>query len=193
MKNLRKVLLVFTLFGVVLFLIPGILIFTKFDDDTNNPGNIKYLIILGAKVRHDGISPTLKRRLDKAVPILKNDSNIIVIVSGGKGDDEPISEAKAMSDYLITKGIKTLRIISEDQSFSTEENLQNCRRKLNIDNNQTVSVFLSTSNYHQYRAQALATKFGFVSYGLASSTPNSELPFRVGREMMAIIKMWITQ
>lgn len=190
MKNLRKVLLVFTLFGVVLFFIPGILIFTKFDDDTNNPGNIKYLIILGAKVRHDGISPTLKRRLDKAVPILKNDTNIIVIVSGGKGDDEPISEAKAMSDYLITKGIKPLRIISEDQSFSTEENLNNSK-KLLLSSSNPIPIYLSTSNYHQYRAQLLAKKAGFEPYGLSSTTPNAELPYRTFREMIAIIVGWI--
>jgi uncharacterized SAM-binding protein YcdF (DUF218 family) len=190
---LKKIVAAFVLFGLMLITTSGILIYSKWSDDNPKYEKIQYLIILGAKVRQEGVSPTLQRRLDKTLPVLKKDTNIIVIVSGGKGDDEPISEAKAMSDYLIAKGIKPSRILSEDQSFSTEENLHYSRKKLNIHNNQTISIFLSTSNYHQYRAQKLAAKFGFKSYGLASSTPTNELPFRIGREMVAIMKMRVTQ
>lgn len=191
MKIIRKVLLFFTLFGIVLLLISGGLILSEFGDETNNQSAPNYLIVLGAKVRQDGISPTLKRRLDKAVPYLKEDTTIIVIVSGGKGVDEPVSEAKAMCEYLISKGINSNRIIQEDQSFSTEENLNNCKKLLPSSGTPT-PIYLSTSNYHQYRAQLLAKKVGFEPYGLSSSTPVKELPYRTFREMIAIIVGWIS-
>jgi uncharacterized SAM-binding protein YcdF (DUF218 family) len=187
---LKKIVVAFVFIGLMLFATTGILIYSEFSGDSPKCEKIQYLIILGAKVRQEGVSPTLQRRLDKTLPVLKNDTNIIVIVSGGKGDDEPISEAKAMSDYLISKGIKASRIISEDQSFSTEENLNNSK-KLLLSSSNPIPIYLSTSNYHQYRAQLIAKKAGFEPYGLSSTTPNTELPYRTFREMIAIIVGWI--
>jgi uncharacterized SAM-binding protein YcdF (DUF218 family) len=124
--------LFFAIIGIcfLVFTITGVLIYSKFEDEHPTRNDIKYMVVLGAKVRENGISPTLQRRLDKALNVLLLDTTITVIVSGGKGEDEPVSEAKAMSDYLLTHGVAAKRIIQEDQSFSTEENIINSRSKL---------------------------------------------------------------
>jgi uncharacterized SAM-binding protein YcdF (DUF218 family) len=184
--------LFFAIIGIcfLVFTVTGVLIYSKFEDEHPTRNDIKYMVVLGAKVRENGISPTLQRRLDKALNVLLLDTTITVIVSGGKGEDEPVSEAKAMSDYLLTHGVNANRIIQEDQSFSTEENIINSRSKIVLPNNSTIPIYLATSNYHQYRAQYLARNAGFIPYALASSTPNSDMPYRFIREIFAVINEW---
>ena len=189
---IKKAFLIFVGVFVLFFGIALSMILLKFDDDQTKGVKIKHMIILGAKVRVDGISPTLKRRLDKAVSVLLADTSIVVVVSGGKGEDEPVSEAQAMKEYLIQKGVGTEKIISEDQSFSTEENLVNSRNKLAVSTNTSFPIYLSTSNYHQYRAQYLARQIGFTPYGLACSTPLDDVPIRTAREIIAVIDVWIS-
>lgn len=187
---LKKIFLAIFSICFLVFIVTGVLIFSKFEEEHPTRNDIKYMVVLGAKVRENGISPTLQRRLDKALNVLLPNTTITVIVSGGKGEDEPVSEAKAMSDYLLTHGVNANRIIQEDQSFSTEENIINSRRKIALTNNSTIPIYLSTSNYHQYRAQYLARDAGFIPYALSSSTPNSDMPYRFIREIFAVINEW---
>ena len=81
------------------------------------------LIILGCKVKDGQPSQMLKRRLDTAYDYLIENPDVKVIVSGGKGTDEIISEAQCMHDYLTKKGISENRIIIESASTSTRENI----------------------------------------------------------------------
>ncbi|MFN6091293.1 MAG: YdcF family protein, partial [Bacteroidota bacterium] len=131
---LNKIFLAIFSICFLVFIVTGVLIFSKFEEEHPTRNDIKYMVVLGAKVRENGISPTLQRRLDKALNVLLLDTTITVIVSGGKGEDEPVSEAEAMSDYLLTHGVNANRIIQEDQSFSTEENIINSRRKIALTN-----------------------------------------------------------
>ena len=77
------------------------------------------LIVLGCAVRGERVSLTLKLRLDAALEYLEHSPNTAVIVSGGKGDGENISEAEAMKRYLAAHGVDESRIITEDKSTST--------------------------------------------------------------------------
>ena len=65
----------------------------------------------------------IKSRLEVAVPYLTKYPHVKVIVSGGQGPDEDRTEASVMQDYLEQHGIDATRIIIEDQSTSTYENL----------------------------------------------------------------------
>ncbi|WP_249646204.1 YdcF family protein, partial [Lysinibacillus sp. D3C2_S12] len=87
-------------------------------------GSADYMIILGAKVKPGGVpSLSLKSRLEVAVQYLTIYPHVKVIVSGGQGPDEDRTEASVMKDYLEPNGIEASRIIIEDQSTSTYENL----------------------------------------------------------------------
>ena len=83
----------------------------------------RYLIVLGAQVSGRRITDSLKRRLDRAREYLVQNEETLVIVSGGRGKGEDLSEAEAMASYLMENGIAKERISQEDQSRTTKENL----------------------------------------------------------------------
>jgi uncharacterized SAM-binding protein YcdF (DUF218 family) len=85
--------------------------------------DIDFIIILGAGLDGDQISRTLKQRLDKSVDVIKHNKDTRVIVSGGQGEGELISEAEAMGEYLINLHIPYKRLIFENKSTTTKENL----------------------------------------------------------------------
>ncbi len=87
------------------------------------PGNADYLIILGARVKGSVPSLSLQYRIDKAAEYLSANKQTVAIVSGGKGPGEEISEAKAMQQGLIAQGIEEARIMMEDKSTTTHENI----------------------------------------------------------------------
>lgn len=93
----------------------------------------QWIIVLGAQVRGKKITDSLRRRLDTAVCYLKKNKETKVIVSGGQGAGEEITEAEAMAEYLIKQGISKDRIRMEDQSTSTRENLRFSRKFLKAD------------------------------------------------------------
>jgi len=106
---------------LVLIVLEGILIYhsTKEADPKAD-----YLIVLGAQVKGTTVSKILRKRLDTAVDYLADNPLTQVIVSGGQGNGEAISEAEAMKAYLLSKGIKEDRILKEDKSTKTNENIR---------------------------------------------------------------------
>ena len=82
-----------------------------------------YVIVLGAHVRSTGPSRALGLRLDKAYEYALAYPDTIIIVSGGQGSNEPCTESSAMKQYLVEKGIGEERILEENQSTNTRENL----------------------------------------------------------------------
>ena len=87
------------------------------------PEHLDYLIVLGANVREDDISASLKHRLDKAIRFAQEHPETKLILSGGQGKDEPTTEAQAMAEYLQYNGIAPEQILLEGQSTSTRENM----------------------------------------------------------------------
>lgn len=107
--------------GAVIFVILQILIFGGMIGTA--PEHLDYLIVLGAKVREDDISASLKHRLDKAIRFAQEHPETKLILSGGQGKDEPTTEAQAMAEYLQYNGIAPEQILLEGQSTSTRENM----------------------------------------------------------------------
>lgn len=149
-----------------------------------------YLIVLGAQVRGRKITNSLMRRLDAAYAYLCRNPRTKVIVSGGKGKGEDISEAEAMAENLFKRGINVERILREEMSTSTEENLrfsaEMIQRESGIDPENV--VVLVTNNFHVYRALMLGRQVGYKKLeGLsATSNPVLQLNYLV-REFFAII------
>lgn len=84
----------------------------------------RWIIVLGAQVRGRKITDSLKRRLDCALAYLTEHPDVHVIVSGGQGKGEEVTEAYAMAQYLENAGIDSGRIVQEDASVNTLENLK---------------------------------------------------------------------
>lgn len=145
-----------------------------------------YVIILGAQWKSTGPSEMLRRRLDKAIEYLEQNPDTKVIVSGGQGANESIPEALGMQEYLVGAGIGEERILVEDRSTSTYENLVFGAQFLNPDEDRVVIV---TNNFHVFRAQSIAKKQGYQNVeGLAASTPLGSEPNNLLREFMGVVK-----
>lgn len=145
-----------------------------------------YCIILGAQWKENGPSYVLQKRLDAALDYLNENEGTMVIVSGGQGGNEPVSEAEGMKEYLMNAGIAEERIITEDKSTNTNENLINSSEFLDKENDRVVVV---TNNFHIFRACGIARKQGYKHLeGLAAKSYPAMLPNNLLREFLGVIK-----
>ena len=146
------------------------------------------LLILGAQVRGTRLTDSLKRRLDRALVYLNRYPVQKIIVSGGQGPGEEISEADAMAEYLLKNGVPSARIYREDRSTSTRENFRFSGKYLNGDER----VGIVTNGFHMYRAALLAKQEGIAGRILipASSNPVFQLNYLV-REFFAVLSVWM--
>lgn len=152
--------------------------------------NLDYIIVLGAQVKENGPSVVLKYRLDAAIEYLNENPDTMCIVSGGQGTNEIHSEAEGMYQYLTAQGISSERILREDQSKNTQENIKYSKLFMSDPN---ASVAVVTNNFHTFRAVQLAKAQGLANvYGIAAESTVLYLPNNVLRECLGIIKELIT-
>ena len=170
--------------GTCIVAITWIFIFSAFF--TKEEAGLDYLIVLGAQVRSSGPSIVLRYRLDKAYEYLEKNPATKCIVSGGKGDNEPEAEGDAMKRYLVEKGIKADRIIVENASVNTVENIKNSSEYLDKENNK---VGIVTNNFHVFRGVSIANKVGFTHVrGIVATSNPFYLPNNMLRESFGIVK-----
>lgn len=147
----------------------------------------KVIIVLGCRVRGDEPSLSLIKRVDAAYKFLLFNPESVAILSGGQGKDENISEAQCMQQFLYARGISKDRLILEDRSTSTDENIRfslQIIETLDLDRN----VAIATSEYHQKRAANICKKYGINSTPVSSKTKWTLLPTFLLRELFAEIK-----
>ncbi len=146
---------------------------------------LDYIIVLGAQVRESGPSAALKYRLDEAVEYLEDNPKTICIVSGGQGANEPYSEAEGMAQYLKEQGIDASRILLEDKSLNTEQNMEYSKALIK----DGASVGIITNDFHLFRAKQIARKYGLDNVcGIAAKSTPVYLPNNMLREFLAEIK-----
>ena len=154
------------------------------------PAGLDAIVILGARVNADGPSGSLSQRIDAAVDYLKANPETLVVASGGQGDDEPMSEAACMQEILLSAGIAPERIIVEDRSTSTVENLTNSFALL--EGRGVSGVGIVTNEFHVYRALAVGRSIGgYEVCGVpARSTVFGYIHYAM-REFFAVSVSWI--
>ena len=146
-----------------------------------------YIVIHGCSLI-DGvrISRLLSDRVDKAIELFRRSrGQAYLIPSGGRGGDERRTEAEAMREYLLEKGIPDERILIEDQSTTTEENLRNSWEIIRRREGRR-RVALVTSNYHVYRCLLLASSLGIRCAGVGAKVALYYWPSAVIREFAAV-------
>lgn len=147
-----------------------------------------YMIVLGAGLHGDQISSALKRRLDQAILYVQQNPNVTIIVSGGQGNNETISEGEAMKRYLLMKEVKEDNIIVERQSTSTYTNFVYTKQLID---NAIKEIMVTTCDFHMYRACRIARKVGFIPFrNPAQSTKISCVKYYI-REYFCVIKNWL--
>lgn len=152
-KIILRILGVFLILGIAYCLILSIMmLYSAYRKPQTTP---QAVIVLGCKVRGTKPSMMLSKRIHAAYDALQTYPDMVAIVSGGKGNDEDISEAECMRQELMKMGIAESRIYIEDQSTSTSENLR-FSKKILEQNGITGNILIATDAYHQMRAQYLA-------------------------------------
>ncbi len=184
---LRRTITVIVAAGLLLFIAVECCILSGFG--AKGEDDLDYIIVLGAQVREDGPSTVLKNRLNTAHTYLMDNENTICIVSGGQGSDEPYTEAQGMYEYLVEKGISADRIIMEDQSLNTVENITNSSAYFE---KETARVGIVTSNFHVFRGVHIARKQGIQSVcGIAAPVVPLYLPSNMLREFFGVMKDFV--
>ncbi len=155
----KRIIFILTALGMIYFLAVEIPILENHRTDTD--AERPYLVVLGAGVR--GTTPTLSliHRMTAAEEYLKQYSEAKAVLSGGKGPGEDISEAACMKSWLLERGIAEERLLTEDQSSSTAENLRNSARLIKEDGGTLDRVAILSSPYHLYRAKMIAGQNGY--------------------------------
>lgn len=149
-----------------------------------------YVIVLGSQIRDNGPSMDYKARLDSAYEYLEANRNSRVICTGGKGSNEPISEAQGGAEYLLNRGIDKGKIILEDQSTNTVQNLRNAKALIEKEKpiDKTDVVIVST-DYHLCRAAYIARKLGYKNVSVKGARGLAILlPHYYTREFYAFFK-----
>ena len=180
---LRKILIVLIiLFGCVFLIVEGCVL-TGFRKKGKE--HLDYVVVLGAQVHASGPSVVLRYRLDKAIEYLKDNPDTICIVSGGQGVNEPFTEAEGMVRYLISHGVPEERILKEEASLKT---VQNIRYSMELMDN-TDSVGIITNNFHLFRALSIAKKQGLTNcVGIPAASKAVYLPNNMLREFFGVVK-----
>lgn len=156
----------------------------------NKPSYAVSAVVLGCSVKGTRPSRVLEERLQAAYEYLQENPKAICILSGGKGKGESISEAQCMYGYLTERGIAPERLLLEDRSTSTEENLKFSKEILEAQGlgNQ---VAIITSEFHEYRAGLIAEQLGLEYYSVPGHTCFLYLPTFYVRELYGILQQWI--
>lgn len=151
-----------------------------------------YIVVLGAGLLHgDELSASLLYRLEKAVEVHKKTPETPIIVSGGQGADETISEAQAMKTYLVSQGIPEDIILMEDKSTNTSENLRYSKEIMEAHGTSTNQISLITNGFHMHRASFLAKQEGLQVYRQpAKGLWSVEVCFYV-REFFGVVRAYI--
>ena len=130
------------------------------------PRKIDYVVVLGAGLIGERVTPLLASRIRKGIKVYKANPGSKLIMSGGQGPDEVVSEAFAMKNYALEQGVDEKDIILEDKSTSTAENIIFSKKFIPVDK----SFAVVTNYYHVYRALVQARTLGFRCIGYGAPT-----------------------
>ncbi|WP_034869141.1 YdcF family protein [Clostridium lundense] len=190
MKVLGKVIISIFSLGVILTLTLGVSIYNFGKNSKGEKSDC--IIVLGCSVYGENPSPFLQWRTEEGYRLFKEGYADFIIVSGGKGPGESISEAEAMKRYLLKKGVKEEFIIKEDQSKTTMENLINSKRIMEKKGfNKSIIV---SNKYHLKRASLMAKKVGIDASFSGVYVSDYKSHERMGfiREIPGLLKFYIT-
>ena len=172
--------------GVGIACLCGLLILIGSTFSAKGEQQLFYIIVLGAQMKQSGPSVVLEKRLCQAYTYLTENPETLCVLSGGQGSNEPVSEAQGMYEDLVKKGIDPKRLILEDQSTNTVENLRFSRKLIP---QEVQKVGIVTSNFHVYRSLRLAKQQGFLDpVGISADSGVYFLPNNVLRECFGIVK-----
>ncbi|MGD0605262.1 MAG: YdcF family protein [Streptosporangiaceae bacterium] len=177
--------------GYVTFLLVSYIIYAFVYSRITGLRRADFVVVLGSGLaRGDRVPPLLASRLERGRHVYqtlvgRGKTRPVLIVSGGKGSDEQISEAEAMARYLIERGVPADHVLREDQSSTTEENLTFSQAIMER-SRPGYRCIVVTSNYHVFRTAMLARRLGVNGQVTGSRTAGYYWPTAMLREFAAV-------
>ena len=155
-------------------------------------GNLDYIVVLGAQVNGKIPSKSLQYRIDRAKKYLKENENTKAVLSGGKGEDEEISEAQCMAEVLGRDGIEINRLLLEAKSRNTEQNIAFTMQIIQQDSKKDLKelkIGIVTNGFHIYRSSKIAQKkMQCKVYGIAAKNSRFLQVNYLLREFFGVVK-----
>jgi uncharacterized SAM-binding protein YcdF (DUF218 family) len=189
MRNRKKWLLVASLFIFIMTIYFGYLhLKIREHSQFKATDQAEYIIILGARVKGTTPSLSLQYRIDAAAAYLNQNPQAIALASGGQGPGEDITEAEAIKKGLMNQGVDESRIIVENQSTSTIENIKFSKKLIP---NDLEKGLLVSNDFHLFRAKMIAKDQDLEVEGLPAKTPTIALMKSYTREYLAITKYFL--
>ena len=181
MKIIFSAMALFVSLGVIFVL--AMSFFMIFSAGDKPDGTEDAVVVLGCKVNGESPSIMLRKRIEKAYEYSVENPDVIIIASGGKGIDEGISEAECIKRELISMGVDEKRILTEDKSTDTYENLENT---LSLIGKENPEIAIVTDGFHQFRAGLICDDMGIEKTSLSAKTPLFLLPSYIVREWFGL-------
>ena len=186
-KAVRRVVTVILCIGLLVCgITEALIIKASFGDPEET---VDYIVVLGAKVRPDGPSVSLQNRIDAAYEYLTEHPDAVAVVTGGRGADEPMTEARCMYEHLVDMGIDPDRIWLEEKATSTWENLH---FSLDLIEEKTgkrpEKIGLLSSEYHLFRAKLFARACSVEAAGIPAHT--TRLSQMINHFMREVAGVW---
>lgn len=178
-------------FGFVAFLLygtlyPGVM--------ARRGGPVAAVVVLGSGLVRGRVPPLLASRLDRGRELYARfpAEQPLILTSGGRGADEPVAEGEAMADYLLAQGIPADRVVIENRSRNTEQNLRYSAALL-AERGVKGPIAAVTNNFHAFRAAMLMRRLGIAGYSIGAPTARYYWPTAVIREFVAVLRdhIWL--
>lgn len=180
----------FLVSAYIAFLFVSLLLYSVIYGRTGRRSGFDGIVVLGAGLLGSRVPPLLANRLDRALRLYRREQEAgrspVIVVTGGKGSDEHVSEAFAMSEYLFERGVPAEDVVLEDRATTTEENLR-YSKKLLADRGLTGRVVAVTNNYHVFRTAVLSRKQGLRLQVIGAPTAWYFVPSAFLREFVALL------
>ena len=148
-----------------------------------NTSNADKIFVLGYQLDHNQMSETLVYRVEKAYEYINDNPNTVVIVSGGFTRENTVSEASLMKNALVAYGVNDSKIITEENSKDTIENIKYCKNL--VDSGE--SVVIISSHYHCARIKLIANEQGLDVKTIGAKCPLNLLMNQLMIEKIAIL------
>lgn len=147
-----------------------------------------FIVVPGAALAGRRPCPLLETRLLRAMDLwLREGRAPVIVVSGGRGRDEEVSEASAMRAYLEGRGVPPLSIADEALSTTTAENMR-CSKSVmdGLSHGGSYRVAIATSEFHVARCMDQARRLGLDADAAPARTGRGGWLRSVVREHFAV-------